>query len=79
MMGCGFGAGHGSAGLDHILAEVVAFFGRLATQVLVILTSGPGLGLLTALVLLLAAVALLKVIFARRGPAARPAGSKGAK
>lgn len=79
MMGCGFGAGHSSVGLDHILVEVAAFFGRLATQVLVILTSGPALGLLTALVLLLAAVALLKVIFAGSGPAARLAGSEGAK
>lgn len=79
MMGCGFGAGHGSAGLGHILAEVVAFFGRLASQVLVILTSGPALGLLTALVLLLAAVALLRVIFARRAPPTRPAGSEGTR
>lgn len=78
MMGCSFGAGHGSAGLGHILGEVVAFFGRLASQVLVILTSGPALGLLTALVLLLAAVALMRVIFARRRPLARPAGSEGA-
>ena len=79
MMGCGFGAGHSSVGLGHILVEVAAFFGRLASQVVVILTSGPALGLLTALVLLLAAVALLKVIFARRGPASRPAGSEGAR
>ncbi len=78
-MGCSFGAGQGSAGLGHILAEVVAFFGRLASQVLVILTSGPALGLLTAFVLLLAAVALLKIIFGRRAPPARPAGSEGAR
>lgn len=79
MMGCGFGGGLGSGGLGHILGEVVAFFGRLASHILVILTSGPALGLLTAVVLLLAAMALLKVLFARRAPASRPAGSEGAK
>lgn len=77
-MGCDFGARHGFAGLGHILAEVVAFFGHLASQVLVILTSGPALGLLTVLVLLQAAMALLKVIFARRAPPAGRAGSEGA-
>ena len=76
-MGCGFGNGHGSGSLSHVLGEVVVFFGHLASQVLVILTSGPALGLLTVLVLLLAAMALLKVIFARRGP--RPPESEGAK
>ena len=79
MMGCGFGNGHGSGSLGHVLGEVVIFFGHLASQVLVILTSGPVLGLLTALVLLLAVMALLKVIFTRRAPPARPAGSEGAK
>ena len=78
-MGCGFGGLHCSAGLGHILGEVVAFFGRLSSQILAILTSGPALGLLTAVVLLLAAIALLKVIFARRSPSVRPAGSEGAK
>lgn len=78
-MGCGFGGGLGSGGLGHILGEVVAFFGRLASHILVILTSGPALGLLTALVLLLAAMALLKIIFARRVPADRSAGSGRAK
>ena len=78
-MGCGFGGGHGSGGLGHILGELVAFFGHFASEVLVILTSGPALGLLAALVLLLAAMALLKVIVARHAPSARPAGSEGAK
>ena len=71
MMGCGLGGWHGSGGLGHILGDAVAFFGHLASRVLVILTSGPALGLLTALVLLLAAIALLKVIFARRAPVRR--------
>ena len=78
-MGCGFGNGHGSGSLGHVLGEVVVFFGHLASQVLVILTSGAALGLLTVLVLLLAAMALVKVIFTRRAPPARPAGSEGAK
>lgn len=78
-MGCGFGNGHGSGSLGHVLGEVVIFFGHLASQVLVILTSGPALGLLTVLVLLLAVMALLKVIFTRRAPQARPARSEGAK
>ena len=78
-MRCGFGNAHGSGGLGHILAEAVAFSGQLASEVLVILTSGPALGLLATLVLLLAAMALLKVIFTRRAPPARPTGSGGAK
>ena len=76
-MGCGGGGWSGSGSLGHILAEVVAFLGHLASAVLVVLTSGPALGLLAALVLLLAAVALLKIIFTRRAPAARPSGSGG--
>ena len=76
-MGCGFGGGHGSGSFGHVLGDVVAFFGHLASQILIIGTSGPALGLLTAVVLLLAAMALLKVIFTRRAPPARPAGSEG--
>jgi hypothetical protein len=79
MMGCGVGGWHGSAGLGHILGDVIAFLGRLASQVLVVLTSGPFLGFLAALVLLLAAIALLKFIFARRAPAARQVSSEGAQ
>ena len=78
-MGCGFGNGHGSGSLGHVLGEVVVFFGHLASQVLVILTSGAALGLLTVLILLLAVMALLKVTFTRRVPPGRPAGSEGAK
>lgn len=78
-MGCGTGGWAGSGDLGHILGEVVAFLGHLASQILVLLTSGPALGLLAALVLLLAAIALLKVIFARRAPADRHAGSEGTK
>ena len=70
-MGCGYGGGHGAGSLGHILGEVVIFFGHLASQVLVIVTSGPALGLLTAVVLLFAAMALLKVIFARRSEGAK--------
>lgn len=78
-MGCGFGNGHGYGSPGHVLGEVVVFFGHYASQVLVILTSGVALGLLTVLVLLLAVMALLKVIFTRRAPQTRPAGSEGAK
>jgi len=66
-VGCGYGGWHGSGGLGHIVGEVVAVFGTLASQILVVLTSGPALGLFTALVLILAAIALLKVIFAPPG------------
>lgn len=79
MMGCGYGGWYGSGGLGHILGEMVAFFGHLASQVLIVLTSGPALGFLAALVLLLAAIALLKVILARRAPPARSARSEGEK
>lgn len=78
-MGCGFGNVHGSGSLSHVLGEMVIFVGNLASQILVILTSGPALGLLAAVVLLLAAMALLKVIFTRRAPPARTAESEGAK
>ena len=78
MMGCGYGGWHGSGGLGHILGDGVAFLGQLASHILVLLTSGPFLGLLAALVLLLAAIALLKFIFVRRAPTARPAPSEGA-
>ena len=77
-MGCGAGGWQGSGGLGHILGEVVAFLGHLAAQVLVILSSGPALGFLTALVLILAAVALLKIILVRRTRPGRGATSQGA-
>jgi len=44
------------------------FLGRLAAQILVVLTSGPVLGFLAALVLLLAIAALLRVLLTRRVP-----------
>ena len=77
-MGCGFGGWQGSEGLGHIVGEVVAFFGHLVAQVMVILTSGPALGVLTALVLILAAVALLKFILVRHTRQDRSARSQGA-
>ena len=77
-MGCGSGGWKGSEGLGHIVGEVVAFLGHLVAQVLVILTSGPALGFLTALVLILAAVALFKVILARRAQPDRGTTSPGA-
>ena len=76
-MRCGFGGEYASGGLGHILGEMVAFIGQLASHVLVILTSGPAVGLLVALTLLLATMALLKPICARRAPAARNTRSKG--
>ena len=78
MMGCDYGGWAGSGGLGHILGEIVAFLRYLASQILVVLTSGPALGLLAALVLVLAAIALLKVIFTRRAPSTRHTGSDGA-
>ena len=77
-MGCGSGGWQGSGGLGHIVGEVVALLGHLVAQVLVIVTSGPALGFLTALVLILAAVALLKVILVRRARPDRGATSRGA-
>jgi hypothetical protein len=79
MMGCGDWGWHGSVGLGRILGDVVAFLGRLASHVLVVLTSGPFLGFLAALVLLLVAIALLKFIFARRAPAAHQVSSEESK
>ena len=79
MMGCGDGGWHGSLGLGHVLGDVVAFLGQLASHLLVLLTSGPFLGLLAALVLLLAAIALLKFIFVRPAPAAHQVTSEGLK
>ncbi|WP_426037230.1 hypothetical protein [Cypionkella sp. TWP1-2-1b2] len=79
MMGCGDWGWHGPVGLGHILGDMAVFLGRLASNVLVVLTSGPLLGFLAALVLLLAAIALLKFIFVRRAPEARQVTSEEAK
>lgn len=65
MMGCSYGGWSGSGGQGHFFGEAVTFLGTLASQILVVLTSGPVLGVLAALVLILAAIALLKVIFSR--------------
>ena len=78
MMGCDYGGWAGSGDPGHILSEFIAFLGALASQVLIVLTSGPALGLLAALVLILLAIALLKVIFTRRAPSTRHTGSDGA-
>jgi len=59
----GFGQGQS---FGQLLAALLSFLGQLASQVLVILTSGPVLGLLAALVLLLAVAALLRVLLDRR-------------
>ena len=57
--------------LSEMFASALSFLGQLASQFLIILTSGPVLGLLTALVLLLAIAALLRVLFRRRRGAIR--------
>lgn len=69
-MGCGYGSQGGSSNLGHIASEILAFLGSLAAEIAVLMASGPVLGFLTALVLLLAVVALAKFILTRgrRGP-----------
>lgn len=64
-MGCGSGSLGGSSNLGHIASEILAFLGSLAAQIAALLASGPVLGFLTALVLLLAVVALAKFILTR--------------
>jgi hypothetical protein len=58
----GFG-NNGSFG--DLIMGALAFAGQLASQILLVLTSGPALGFLSALVLLLAVAALLKVLFSK--------------
>lgn len=72
-MGCGSGSMGGSSNLGHIASEILALLGRLAAQVAALMASGPVLGFLTALVLLLAVVALAKFIFTRSRRSLRPA------
>lgn len=55
----------------EIFASAVSFLGQLASRLLIILTSGPVLGLLAALVLLLLIAVLLRALFGRRRPAVR--------
>jgi len=69
-MGCGGASMGSSSDLGHIASEILAFLGSLAAQIAALMASGPVLGFLTALVLLLAVVALAKFILTRgrRGP-----------
>ena len=62
MMG---GSGGGST-LGGLFAQFVSFLGQITAQLFALLTSGPVLGFLAGLVLILAVVALLKVILTRR-------------
>lgn len=64
-MGCGSGNPAGSSNLGHIASEILTLLGSLAAQIAALLASGPVLGFLTGLVLLLAVVALLKFILTR--------------
>lgn len=61
-MGCGSDSAAGSSDLGHIASEILVLLGSIAAQVAALLASGPVLGFLTALVLLLAVVALAKFI-----------------
>ena len=69
-MGCDSGNLGGSSNLGHIASEILAFLGSLAAQIAALMASGPVLGFLTSLALLLAVVALAKFILtrSRRGP-----------
>lgn len=64
-MGCGFGNSGSASTFGHVASEVLALLGRLAAQIAVLLASGPVLAFLTALVLLLAVIALAKYILTR--------------
>ena len=61
-MGCGFGNLGSASTFGHVASEVLALLGGLAAQIASLLASGPVLGFLTVLVLLLAVVALAKSI-----------------
>ncbi|MBC7478585.1 MAG: hypothetical protein H7317_10885 [Pseudorhodobacter sp.] len=61
-MGCGFGNLGNASTFGHVISEVLALLGRLAAQIVAVLASGPVLGFMTALVLVLAVVALAKFI-----------------
>ena len=67
---CGRMAGMGNLDQNLSLAEalgaLVSAFAQIVSQFLIILTSGPALAILTALVLILAVAALLRVLFTRR-------------
>lgn len=76
-MGCDSYSFGGSSDLGHLASEILAFLGSLAAQVAALLTSGPVLGFLTALVLLLAVVALAKFVFTRGRGGERRAAAPG--
>ena len=61
-MGCGFGNLGSASTFGHVANEVLALLGSLAAQIAALLASGPVLGFLTGLVLLLAVVALARFI-----------------
>ena len=61
-MGCGFGNLGSASTFGHLASEVLALLGGKAAQIAALLASGPVLGFLTVLVLLLAVVALAKSI-----------------
>lgn len=65
MMGGSGGMGGGSS-LGSLFAKFVSLLGQITAQLFALLTSGPVLGFLAGLVLILAVVALLKVILTRR-------------
>lgn len=65
MMGCGSGSLGGSSDLGHIASEILAFLGSLAAQIATLMASGPVLGFLTALALVLVVIALAKFILTR--------------
>lgn len=64
-MGCGFGNSGSASNLGHLASEILAFLGSLAAQIAALMASGPVLGFLTSLVLLLLVVALAKFILTR--------------
>ena len=65
MMG-GMGGSSGGASLGSLFAQFMSFLGQIISQLFVLLTSGPVLGFLSGLVLILAVIALAKFILTRR-------------
>ena len=76
-MSSGMGGGMGpmwsgqNQSLSQLFVSALSFLGQLASQLLIILTSGPVLGLLTAFDLLLLIAVLLRVLLGRRRAALR--------
>lgn len=67
MMG-GMGGSSAGASLGSLFAQFMSFLGQIISQLFVLLTSGPVLGFLSALVLILAVIALVQFILMRRPP-----------